>query len=139
MEIAPNDEIYYKKWKKAVKKYIEFEDTNSFEIKEHRKKYKTQFDTKEERDSYCQEYSKLSNALKREKFENYTALHDDFDSKLNKMWLNRGRYLLQYYKDKDLLLPLDFLNYQDYEGLEKDENYYDLIERVKFIREMIKK
>lgn len=139
MEIAPNDEIYYKEWEDAVKLFVEFEDTNSLKIKEHRKKYKTHFDTKEERDSYYEEYSKLSKVLKREKLEDYTTLHDDFDSKLNKMWLNRGRYLLQYYKDKNLLLPTDFLKYQDYEGLEKDENYYDLKERVKVIGEMIKK
>lgn len=139
MEIAPNDEIYYKEWKDAVKLFVEFEDTNSLKIKEHRKKYKTQFDTKKERDSYYEEYSKLSKILKREKFEDYTNFHDNFDSKLNSMWLNRGRYLLKYYKDKNLLLPTDFLKYQDYEGLEKDENYSDLTERVKVIREMIKK
>ncbi len=139
MEIAPNDEIYYKEWKDAVKLFEKFEDANSLMIKEHRKKYKTYFDTKEEHDSYYEEYSKLSKILKREKFEEYTNLHDNFDSKLNNMWLNRGRYLLQYYKDKNLLLPTDFLKYQDYEGLEKDENFCDLTERVKVIGELMKK
>lgn len=139
MEIAPNDEIYYKEWKDAVKLFVDFEDANSLKIKEHRKKYKTHFETKEERDSYYEEYSKLSTILKREKFEKYTNLHDNFDSKLNNMWLNRGKYLLQYYKDKNLLLPTDFLKFQDYEGLEKDENYYNLTKRVKVIGELIKK
>ena len=139
MEIAPNDEFYYKEWQDAVKLFMKFEDTNSLKIKEHRKKYKTHFQTKEERDSYYEEYYKLSKVLKREKLEPYTTLHDDFDSKLNKMWLNRGRYLLQYYKDRSLLLPTDILKYQDYEGIEKDENYYDLTEKVKAIGGIIKK
>jgi len=139
MENAKDDDVFVKKWKEAVERFSDFEDKNSFEIREHRKNYRTQFETKKERDDYYDTYWKLSNDLKREKFEEYTIYYDDFNNKLNLMWLNRGRYLLDYHKKKNLLFPVDWFKYQDYEGIDEELTYKDLYKRINYLDKKIKK
>ncbi len=139
LENALNDELFVKEWKDAVKMFADFEDKNSSEIREHRINYRIHFETKEERDAYYEKYWKLSNDLKREKFVEYTFYHDDFNKKLNLMWLNRGWYLLEYYKKNNLLLPVDWMKYQDYEGITSEFEYKDLHRRIKFLGKMIKR
>jgi hypothetical protein len=119
--------------------FADFEDKNSSEIKEHRINYRIHFETKEERDAYYEKFWKLSNDLKREKFIEYTFYHDDFNKKLNLMWLNRGWYLLEYYKKNNLLLPVDWMKYQDYEGITSEFEYINLRKRIKFLGKMIKR
>jgi len=138
MDIAINDDKFEKDWKQAVQRFSDFEDANSFELREHRKNYRIRFDTKIERDNYYDTYRKLSNDLKREKFVEYTIYHDDFNNKLNLMWLNRGWYLLDYYKKKNLLFPVDWMKYQDYDGIEEELRYKDLSKRIKYLGKKIK-
>ncbi|HAH56418.1 MAG TPA: hypothetical protein DCM02_14340 [Flavobacterium sp.] len=133
MEIAPNDEVFRKEWKDAVKQFSDFEDKNSPEIKLHRKNYRIRFNAKVERDAYYEKYWRLSKELKREKFEEYTRYHNNFDSKLNEMWLNRGWYLLNFYKSKDLLFPVNCIHWEDYEGIEYEEKYIELTEKIKIV------
>jgi hypothetical protein len=81
----------------------------------------------------------LSNDLKREKIVEYTFYYDDFNKKLNLMWLNRGWYLLEYYKKNNLLFPVNWMKYQDYEGITSEFEYIDLNKRIKFLGKMIKR
>lgn len=139
MDNAINDNLFEKDWKESVKRFSDFEDSNSFEIREHRKNYRIRFDSKIERDNYYDTYWKLSNDLKREKFVEYTIYHDDFNNKLNLMWLNRGWYLLDYFKKKNLLFPVDWLKYQDYEGIEDELMYNDLTKRINYLGKKMKR
>jgi len=139
MENAKDDDVFVKNWKEAVKRFSDFEDANSFEIREHRINYRTRFETQAERDNYYDTYWKLSNNLKREKFEEYTIYYDDFNKKLNLMWLNRGWYLLEYHKKKNLAFPIDWLKYQDYEGIGEELTYKDLTQRIKYLDKKIKR
>lgn len=138
MENVPKDEVFKKEWQDAVNQFSDFEDQNSEEIKEHRKNYRTHFNTKIERDAYFDKYWILSNDLKREKFEEYTLYHNNFDSKLNQMWLNRGWYLLNFYKSKDLLFPVNCIKWEDYEGVENELKYIELTEKIKIINKKLK-
>ncbi|GIZ08537.1 hypothetical protein FUMI01_12640 [Flavobacterium sp. UMI-01] len=139
MESAPKDDEFKKTWSNAVKRFTDFEDKNSFEIKEHRINYRPRFATESERNAYYTKYTKLSNDLKREKFDEYTKLHDDFNDKLNKMWLNRGWYLLSYYKNNNLLFPEEIMNYKDYEDITSVPQYVDLTKKVSYVKKRIKK
>ena len=53
------------------------------------------------------------------------------------MWLNRGWYLLNFYKSKDLLFPVNCIHWEDYEGIEYELKYNELTEKIKTVKEKI--
>lgn len=134
MEYAPNDLEFKREWRKAVERFKLYENENSPEIKKHREEnYKTRHKTKAERDSYYRKYYDLREDLKYKNLDEFNRLHDNLIDALNKMWLNRGEYLLEHFKKKNEPIPLDWLDYRDLQGIEKEDVYIDLTRQIDYL------
>lgn len=134
---VPELKTLYEDYKTAKNAYSNFETTNAPELVELQKNFKNQSDI--EKQEYFKKYREIRAEFLVKFPVVYPKLSENQILTLNKMWSQTGRYILEDYKKKEMLFPVNWLPEDERLNLEKDKKYKAISKELVAVQKEIKK